>query len=332
MKDVANLVGVSVSTVSYALNSSSKVSPQMRTKIQQVANELHYHKNGAASDLKRNKTNTIVLILSDIAGPFFSEFVKGVQHVTLANGYDLVACSSLGGENSTAAKFVKEKRSEGAIVFTHNISDGLLEEAARKRFPVVVVDRTLNFENIVSVTVDNIHGGYLATEYLIQQGHREIAYVGGAINSLDNKDRYKGYQKALQEYQIQPYMKTVLSGRFNEEGGYNAAKMMMLQGSLPSAVFFANDEMAVGGMRAFAEGGVRVPDEISVIGYDDIALARYSSPPLTTIHQPKYEMGTLAAHVLFRVLAGEQTESKYQLNAEIVVRHSCKPMGGRGEV
>lgn len=325
IKDVAKLAGVAVSTASYALNNVNKVSPATMKKVQEAARELNYFKNGFASDLKRTKTNTIALILRDLSGPFYSELIKGVQEVTTANGYDLIACSSVGGAQSTAAKFLKEKRVDGAVILAHNITNDIILESAREGFPIVVLDRKLDHEFVYQVEVDNIHGGYAATEYLINKGHREIGYVSGPMNSHDNEMRFDGYMSALKDHGIQYQNKWKVSGDFTREGGYRATKMLIAQRQLPEAIFYANDEMAIGGLQAFKENKISVPEDISIIGYDDIQLAEYVSPPLTTVRQPKYEVGALAVHVVFQALAKEDSvENYYNLSTEIVERKSVK--------
>jgi LacI family transcriptional regulator len=325
IKDVAKLAGVAVSTASYALNNVNKVSPATMKKVQEAARELNYMKNGFASDLKRTKTNTIALILRDLSGPFYSELIKGVQEVTTANGYDLIACSSVGGAQSTAAKFLKEKRVDGAIILAHNITNDIILESAREGFPIVVLDRKINHKFVYQVEVDNFHGGYAATEYLINKGYREVGYVSGPMNSHDNQMRFDGYMAALKEHGIQYQNKWKLSGDFTREGGYRATKMLIAQRQLPEAIFYANDEMAIGGLQAFKENKISVPDDISIIGYDDIQMAEYVNPPLTTVRQPKYEVGALAVHVVFQALAKEDTvENYYNLSTEIVERKSVK--------
>ncbi|TDL31744.1 LacI family transcriptional regulator [Jeotgalibacillus sp. S-D1] len=324
IKDVAKLAGVAISTVSYALNDSEKISKATRKKVMEAARELNYQKNGFASDLKRTKTNTIALILSDLAGPYYSELTTGVQEVSMANGYDLIACSSQGGPQSTAVKFLREKRVDGAIILAHNISDEDIVESARKGFPIIILDRHLENEHVVQVEVDNFHGGYVATEYLIQQGMKEIAFISGPPKSHDADMRYNGYMMALKEHKLPIHSKWRMHGDFTREGGYRATKMLIAQGSLPDAVFFANDEMAIGGMQVFKENKIKIPKDISVIGYDDIQLSEFMSPPLTTIRQPKYEAGALAMHLILQQLSGTEVNPYYKLSTELVVRKSVK--------
>jgi len=324
IKDVAKLAGVAISTVSYALNDSTKISQATREKVMEAARELNYQKNGFASDLKRTKTNTIALILSDLAGPYYSELTKGVQEVSMAHGYDLIACSSQGGPQSTAVKFLKEKRVDGAIVLAHNISDKEIIESAREGFPIIVLDRHVESEHIVQVEVDNFHGGFVATEHLIKEGSKDIAFISGPPGSHDSEMRHSGYITALKEYNLEPKPNWRMYGGFTREGGYRAARMLIAQGDLPQAVFFANDEMAIGGIQAFKENKMSIPEDISIIGFDDIQLSEFMTPPLTTIRQPKYEAGALAMHIILQQLSGISVNSYYKLSTELITRNSVK--------
>ncbi|MGR3763161.1 LacI family DNA-binding transcriptional regulator [Rossellomorea sp. NS-SX7] len=324
IKDVAKLSGVAVSTASYALNNSTKVSEETRQKVLAAAKELNYQKNGLASDLKRTSTNTIALILSDLSGPYYSELIKGVQDVASTNGYDLIACSSIGGAQSTAIKFLREKRVDGVIILAHNIDDKTILDSAREGFPIVVLDRSVQSEHVVQIEVDNEHGAFMATEHLIEKGSREIAYVSGPYNSHDNELRFKGYQSALEKHGIEYRSKWKVSGGFTREGGYQATKMIIAQKDVPQAIFYANDEMAIGGLQALNEKKLSVPDDISIIGFDDIQLSEYVSPPLTTMRQPKYEAGALAVHLIFQVLSKEKVDPNYKLTTELIERKSVK--------
>ncbi len=322
IKDVAKKAGVAVSTASYALNGIEKVSAATVEKVLRAAEELNYQKNGFASDLKRTKTNTIALILSDMSGPYYSELIKGVQEVTASNGFDLIACSSVGGEKSTASKFLREKRVDGAIVLAQNISTEVIKASARKDFPIVVLDRSVDHPFVIHVEVNNRQGGYEATEYLINKGHQSVGYVSGPRNSHDNEERFQGYLTALKEHGLTYQSRLKISGDFTREGGYRATKMLVAQQDLPDAIFYANDEMAIGGLQAFTEKKICIPEDVSVIGFDDIQLSEYVNPPLTTVKQPKYEAGALAVHLIFQMLAGEKVEQTYNLPTEFVERQS----------
>lgn len=211
---------------------------------------------------------------------------------------------------------------DGAVVLAHNIDDDILVQSAGSRFPIIVMDRQLSGDHLVSVLVDGEQGGYLATRRLIRAGHENIAYISGPSNSYDNALRYQGYLRAMREAGLTEKSKWRLNGNFVREGGFSATKMMIMQGELPSAVFYGNDEMAIGGLKAFEESGISVPGDVSVIGFDDIQLSEYIQPPLTTIRQPKHEAGSLAGHLLFQMLNGESVNPSYTLTIDLVERGS----------
>ncbi|MFD0717502.1 LacI family DNA-binding transcriptional regulator [Paenibacillus sp. GCM10027626] len=324
IKDVAKLAGVSISTVSYALNNNSKVSHKTRQRIMEAAHQLNYQKNGIASDLKRSSTRTIALIVTDLAGPYYAELVRGIQEVTLSKGYDLLACSSVGGDNSTAVKFLTEKRVDGAIVLAFNISEDIIARSARKEFPLVLLDRKVESEHVVSIEVDNEDGSYRATDYLIRQGHRDIAYISGMAVDRLHLMRLRGYENALREHRLDGMKRLHQFGLFTRDNGYNMTKMLIAQGNMPTAIMYANDEMAIGGIKAFKESGIQVPNDVAVVGFDDIELAQYVRPALTTVMQPKYERGALAAHLIFQMLEGQEVDPFYKLPTQLVLRESVQ--------
>ena len=203
IKDVAKRAGVASSTVSCVLNGKDNVSELTRQKVLGAASELNYVKHGPASELKRKSTQTIGVMVHDMSSPYFSDLVPGIESAIKSHGYDLIVCSSMGGEKSTANRYIREKRIDGAIVIAQDIPDELLTEAAAREFPIVVMDRQLANEHIVNVLMDDEQGGYLATKYLIDQGHRTIAYINGPFNSDCNLLRYQGFLRALSEADIE---------------------------------------------------------------------------------------------------------------------------------
>ncbi|SDO19440.1 transcriptional regulator, LacI family [Paenibacillus sp. yr247] len=322
IKDVALRAGVAVSTASYALSGSSKISRTTREKVQQAAKELNYQKNGFAMDLKRRSSKTILLILKDLSGPYYSELIRGVQAVTISNGFDLIACSSVGGSDSTAYKFLTERRVDGAIVLDKNIETDFLRDTAREGCPIVCLDRIIDSDFIMNISADNIQGGFLAAEHLIQLGHRDIGWIGGPVTSFNNQLRKQGFLNALKLYDIQERQKWMLVGNFTQEGGYHATKLLLMNEHRPTAIFYANDEMALGGYKAIREKGLSIPADLSVIGFDDIHVAEYIHPALTTIRQPKFEIGTMAAHLILQALSGEYVKRKHELSIELIARDS----------
>lgn len=329
IKDVAKLANVAVSTASYALNDTGKVSQETRERVLKVAAELGYRPNGVARDLKRNvKTGIICVFFDDFSGPFYSEVLRGVQDVALCNDYNLIVCT-----HKMTEKFLNERRVDGAIILSPNIPDEVLLRVAAPKFPIVVMDRELQCEYIYNVLIDNLQGAYNATKYLINLGHRNIAYISGPIISYDNIKRLEGYKKALMESNIDFDPSLVVQGRFTEEGGYGAMRLLLLNSRLNKkpldAIFSANDEMAIGAISVLNEEGIKVPDDLSIIGYDDIRLASYIQPPLTTISHYKYEWGTMAADLVFQGLKNNFQGGRIILPAQLVERNSCKAIDNK---
>lgn len=324
IKDVAKLANVAVSTASYALNGTGKVSQETREKVLKAAKELGYRPNGVARDLKRNvKTGIICTFFDNFGGPFFSEVLRGVQDVAICNNYNLIACT-----HRMTEKFLSERRVDGAIILSPIIPDELILKNAGPNFPIVVMDRELECEYIYRVLLDNVKGAYEATKYLINQGNSRIAYISGPEISYDNRKRLAGYQKALEESNIGFENNLVVQGRFTEEGGYGAMKLLLINSRLSNkpldAVFCANDEMAIGAINALNEEGVRVPEDISIVGYDDIRISSYVQPSLTTVSHYNYEWGVMAANLVFQGMKENFKGDSVILPPKLIVRNSCK--------
>lgn len=332
IKDVARLASVAISTASYALNDTGKVSEKTKEKVLKAAKELGYRPNGVARDLKSNKkTNVICVFVGDLGGPFFSEVIKGIQDVALNNNYNLIACN-----HNMAQKFLSERRVDGAIILSAFISDKLILRVAGPQFPIVVMDRKLEGEYIYNVLLDNVQGAYRATKHLIELGNKKIAYFSGAPSSYDNVKRFEGYKKALAESGIIFDHNLVVQGQFTEEGGYEATNLLLLNTQLNNnaidAIFCGNDEMAIGAIRALNEKGIRIPEDISIVGYDDIRLASYIQPPLTTISHHKYGWGAMAANLVLEGLKDNIKFKNILLPSELIIRNSCRSLTDKKNV
>ncbi|CAM2824973.1 LacI family DNA-binding transcriptional regulator [Paenibacillus sediminis] len=325
IRDVANRAGVAISTASYALNNDPRVSEETRRKVLKVVEEMNYRPNAIARSLKRKKSETIGLFLNDFGGPFFSSVIQGVEEVVSSNGYNLVACSTYGGNhNTTTNRFLQEKQLDAAIILGPNIPDELIVQVASKDFPVVVMDRELKAEHVHSVLVDNEQGAYTATRHLINLGHRKIAYLSGPVNSYNNQKRLVGFKRALEEADIAFQSAINVQGHFTEHGGYQVMKSLLMSKNVPDAIFSANDEMAIGAIQALTEAGIRVPQDVAIVGFDDIRLSSYIRPALSTIGHPKQEWGTVATHVVFQTLQDPSEQSRsIMLDTELIIRDSC---------
>ncbi|WP_067622250.1 LacI family DNA-binding transcriptional regulator [Alicyclobacillus acidiphilus] len=322
IKDVANAANVAVSTVSLALRGDPRVRESTRRRILEIAQELQYRPNGAARDLKTRRTETICVILHDLGGPFYSELLLGIQDVATANDYNTIASASIGGKNGSAVRWLLERRVDGVIVLAPEIDNETIIRAAGPDLPVIVLDRDLVAKHVYSVRVDNEQGGYKATRHLLEAGYRDIIFVSGPADTLDSELRYRGYEMAMDEFSAKKSKRFDYMGKFTEEGGYTVGKVIASQGTLPEAVFAANDEMAIGLMRAFGEKGIQIPRDVAIVGFDNIRISEYVRPALTTVRQPMYDMGSVAAQMLFAALAGSSDLNPVTLPAELIVRQS----------
>lgn len=322
IKDVAREANVAISTASLALRNDPRVKESTRRKVVDVANLLRYTPNGIARDLKVRKTGIVGMLLHDLGGPFYSELIRGVQVSASEHGYEMVASGTVRGKYGFASRVLSERRVDGVIILSPDMDDDVILRAASDDMPIVVLDRDLVGEHVYMVRADNEQGGYLATKHLLEAGYRDIAFLGGSSDSADNVVRYRGYTRAMTDFGATVRSMNEYMGNFTEEGGYAATFLMHAHGKLPEAVFAANDEMAIGALQALQELGVNVPRDVALVGFDDIRIAEYVNPALTTVRQPMYKMGLLAAHVLVRAMKGEADTERIIVPTELIVRGS----------
>jgi DNA-binding LacI/PurR family transcriptional regulator len=322
--DVARAAGVSTATVSRALNGTGQVTPSTRAAIEAAVEELGYRPNTIARSLVTKSTQTIAFLLPDITNPFYAALVHGIQQYAIAHDFTMLLCTTEGSpeREEQYLELLRSKQVDGALV------DGLLlppERIARfvkDGFPIVCLDRDIAARSVPLVQVDNRLGGRLATEHLIGLGHRTIAHVTGAQALRISEDRFAGFREAHQAHGLEP-SRLVAEGRFTEEGGYEAAKALMRWRLDFTAVFAANDLSAIGVLHALAEAGLRVPDDVSVVGFDDLRLSAFTTPPLTTIRQPAAQIAERATEMLIGLTRGKRVRRlRHLLEPELVVRRS----------
>lgn len=306
MKDVARLAGVSTSTVSHVINNNRFVSEAVREKITSAISQLNYAPSALARSLKINQTRTIGMLLTASSNPFYSEVVRGVERSCYERGYSLVLCNTDGDENrmNRSLETLLQKRVDGLLIMcteSHIPSAEILNRYPS--IPSVMMDWS-PFEGGSDIIQDNsLLGGEMATRYLIARGYTRIACIAGPQDKTPARLRLEGFQQAMAHAALPVLPGYIVNGDFEFQGGYNAMNQLLALKSLPEAVFTSNDAMAVGVYHALFQAGLSVPQDIAVIGYDDIELARYMTPPLTTIHQPKDELGELAIDTLIHRLA-----------------------------
>jgi len=304
IKDVAKKANVSISTVSYAINGSDRISEETRERVLKVANELKYVANSNARLLKQKNTQAIGLFFNSWFGPVYSGWVKGIEQVVHRHGYDLVACSMYGNENSTAYKYIRDRMVDGAIVLTNSFDDEFLKSVASEEFPLVALDREVTAPHIYNILIDNFGGAFAATKALIAAGCNEVFYFGGPEDSYDNQKRLEGYIAALGYFNIRFNSDFLIASDFTEKTAYQQMNDLLASGKQPKAIFSGNDEMAIGIIRAAKEHGIAIPEEMKIVGFDNIQMAELMIPALTTITHQKAEMGELAADTLFKAING----------------------------
>lgn len=328
--DVARLAGVSTATVSRALNGTGQIAPDTRETIAAAVAQLGYSPNTIARSLVTNTTQTIALLLPDITNPFYADLVSGIQDSALSRGHTMLLCTTEGDpeREEEYLNLLRAKRVDGALVDGLVLPPDRIARFVRDGFPIVCLDRDLDSKTIPLVQVDNRAGGRLAAEHLLSLGHTRIAHVSGVQGLRISEERLEGYLEAHSKARLVPDPALIAEGSFNEEGGYLAAQKLLAGKARFTAVFAANDLSAIGVTTAVTESGRRVPDDVSVVGFDDIRLAAYTSPPLTTIRQPAAEIARRATELLIELTQGKRVAVKRHLLApELVVRRSSGPPG-----
>lgn len=327
IKDIAREAGVSVTTVSRVLNNKADVSDKTREKVLKIIDRLNYNPNSIARGLVMNKTYTIGLIVPDISNAFFAEIAKAIEDELREYGYSVIFCNTDNDKDreKESIDLLRSKQVDGLIgAFSHDSKDEVLA-LGKAGFPIVQIDRLVDDSQIPSVIIDNILSGYEATEYLIKKGHRRIAHITGALDTNTGICRAEGYRKALQEYGIEIDEELVMEGDFSQESGYLAMKEILERNKDLTAVFAGNDMMALGAYRAIYAAGLKIPEDISIIGHDDFTLASLVSPALTTMQQPIYKIGKVAASLLIDIIKGKKNkEGLIVVNTSLIERSSVK--------
>ncbi len=333
IRDVARHAQVSVTTVSHVVNATRFVSETARERVQRAIEELRYVPSALARSLKSNRTHTVGTMIPNSSNPYFAEILRGIEDTCYEAGFNVILCNSDDQplKQSTYVRLLSEKQVDGLIVMSSGGDVELLDTLRAANMPQVLVDREIDDLAADLVEVNHEAGGYLATQHLLRLGHRRIACIAGPQSLSSALQRVQGYRRALREAGVKADRQLLRNGDFTSAGGY-AAMASLLETSpreWPSAVFASNDLMAIGAVCAAAAHGLRLPQGLSVIGFDDIALAAYSNPPLTTIVQPKHQTGALAARLLLqRIAEPGRALQREILQPTLVVRQSTGACDG----
>ncbi|WP_141504400.1 LacI family DNA-binding transcriptional regulator [Paenibacillus luteus] len=333
IKDIAKSAGVSVTTVSRALNGYDDVNEGTRLKIRTIADQLGYSPNMAARSLISKKTKTLGLLLSNVTRASSKdniafEVLCGINDRSGELDYDLVLFSTTPQKQTIKSykTLCQERGVDGVIIMGIRLDDPYLKEIVSSDIPCVLIDITLEGPHVGYVTSDNLSGAVAAVDHLLQNGHRHIAMINGHAQADVSLLRLEGYRQALHNSAIPFDDSLVVDGRFSEQGGREAAIQILSSKPEVTALFCASDLMAIGAMQGVKDMGKQVPQDISIIGFDNIDLTAYCTPALTTVHQHKYELGFHAAQVLIDLLEGKEVTHHVMLATEVIERESVRKL------
>lgn len=326
IRDVARGAGVSVATVSRAFNRSGPVREATRRRIEVVAAELRYSPNGAARSLITRRTHTVGVLLPDLYGEFFSELIRGLDQTARGSAYHLLVSSSHDDRAEIeAALRAMRGRVDGIVIMSPHVDAESLRANLPEALPVVLLNcAAMQGSGYDALSVDNAGGALAMTRHLLSCGRTRIALIRGPAGNHDAEERERGYREALSEWGGGEGGELLLDGDFTEESGYRAAAGACGWSEPPDALFAANDAMAMGALAALREAEVRVPEEIALAGFDDIPIARYTTPPLATVHVPICELGERAMLLLLDALTNSDHEPRREVvSTTLVVRGSA---------
>ncbi|MBE1160709.1 LacI family DNA-binding transcriptional regulator [Dyella acidiphila] len=324
IKDVAREAKVSVASVSRVLNGTGGVTPQTQKVVREVAARLHYVPDSAARSLITGRTHTIGAVLPDLYGEFFSELIRGIDLAARARGLHLLVSSSHDGvDDAAAAVRAMRGRVDGMLIFSEYVDAAFLDANLPAALPAVLLNSAVKSARYPVLTIDNRGGASAMVQHLIESGRKRVAFIAGSKTNFDAQQRDKGYRAAMAKFAPDLPL-NIVPGDFSEESGYRAGVELLAQKKRPDAVFAANDMMAVGCLMAFKQAGVQVPQEIALAGFDDILIARYVSPSLSTVQVRIADLGRAALERLAALLDPDaNTPAPAQtLGCDIVVRET----------
>lgn len=328
IKDVARLAGVSTTTVSHVINKTRFVAETTQEKVLDAVKQLNYAPSAVARSLKCNTTRTIGMLVTQSTNLFFSEVIDGVESYCYRQGYTLILCNT-GGIYEKQRDYIRmlaEKRVDGMLVMCSDLTEELLEMLeSHPDIPKVIMDWGPETSQADKIIDNSEEGGYLATKYLIGKGHQAIACLSGHFVKAACQERIAGFRRAMAEANLPVNDDWILEGNFECDTAVLAADKILAMDTRPTAVFCFNDTMALGLISRLQQRGVRVPDDMSIIGYDNIELAEYFSPPLTTVHQPKRRVGKNAFEILLERIKDKEHERRtFEMHPEIVERDTVR--------
>jgi LacI family transcriptional regulator len=325
IKDVAALAGVSYTTVSHVINRSRPVSEKARSNVEAAIRRLNYVPSAVARSLRHQATSTIGLLVSNSTNPFFAELSRGIEDSCYQAGYSVILCNSDDDpeRQQTYLRVLLEKRIDGLIICSAGDDLGLAEHLRDAQVPIIIVDRAVKGLMADLVQIDHFKGGYIATRHLLELRHKSIGCIAGPSSAAVSAERLDGYHKALDEAGAPFRAEWVVEGDFTAEGGYRAARNLLKKPEI-TAVFASNDLMGIGLLRFAAEHGIRIPSQLSVVGFDGIELTKYFYPSLTTVGQSIHKQGEIAVSALIERMrkGGEGRFRRIVINPELSIKES----------
>jgi LacI family transcriptional regulator, galactose operon repressor len=325
MKDVAQLAGVSIQTVSTVVNNKPDITGETRARVLAAIEQLNYHPYSVARSLRTGQTRTIALVVSNIASVAIAAMASAAEAHAHSFGYSLILFNTHNDVERETSYFntAAQQWVDGVVFIPAMGRLGHLDILQEAGIPSVAIDRIPYDYSGPAVMLDNIKAGYLAGEHLLDLGHRHIAHIGGPMELRLARERFVGFQQALEARSLEPSSCAIEEGTFNCQSGYLAMQRLLAYQPRPTAVFAANDLMAIGAMRAVDEAGLRLSHDISIVGVDDIEVAAFQTPPLTTIRQSFTQLATFGVQLLLEILAGKElTQSQIVIEPTLIVRQS----------
>jgi LacI family transcriptional regulator len=321
--DVAQRAKVSIATVSRVLNGTTPVEPQKAERVRMAMDELQFVPRHAARVLASKRTNTIGLLLPEISGAFFSPMLKGIESAAHEAGYGLLIHSTR--QEGPSRRPLGEHNTDGLLIFTDGLDHRELHRLYNLNFPMVLLHQTApDSLHIPMIAIENKDGATMLVNHLIEEhGRRQIVFLRGPEGHEDSAWRERGYREALEGHEVEITTELIASGGFDDEEAFFTIQQLLLDRIEFNAVFAGDDDAAIGAVRALKLAGRRVPEDVAVVGFDDIPFARYLSPALTTVRAPIEEVGREAVHQLKRLMNGEQAEALTLMRTELVIRESC---------
>ena len=315
IKDVAKKAGVSVSTVSNVLNGKKNVGEATKNRILQLCEEMSYYPNMAGKTLKSGDNRTILFNFSDFDRSFYLKIINGISDYANSNDFDLIICTK-----KSCEKYMRSSLTSGCIILDGKMTDDVLQKVAGENYPIIVLDRILENAYIKSIVVNNYDPMCELVQGVIDRGYSRFGFIGGLEHTADHKERYTAFLDVLEKNNLSFDRENYFSGDYREASGYRAAKILMLSDKLPEALICANDNMAIGAMKAFRENGIKVPENVAVTGFDNCDLAEAMG--LTTVEIPNYERGYLAAQYLVENINGKENVEPLKISAKVKWRIS----------